>query len=88
MAIQDPVALLNRLLKEDGEAEWLEFKHNNANLDMIGKCVAACANAAILTTIASYALSSAIIWEMRHCENASRFRLRTISRCLTLLLSL
>jgi ATP-dependent DNA helicase RecG len=31
-----------------GEAEWLEFKQNNADPDMIGRTVAALANAAIL----------------------------------------
>ena len=48
MATQDPKALLTRLLAEPAETPWLEFKQNNADPDLIGRCVAACANAAIL----------------------------------------
>jgi len=48
LATQDPKALLTRLLAEPAETPWLEFKQNNADPDLIGRCVAACANAAIL----------------------------------------
>ena len=48
MATKDPVALLNRLLAEGPESEWLEFKANKANLDEIGEYLSAAANAAIL----------------------------------------
>jgi ATP-dependent DNA helicase RecG len=44
----DPRALLRRLLREPGENEWLEFKHYNADPQEIGRCVSACANAAML----------------------------------------
>jgi predicted HTH transcriptional regulator len=36
------------LLEEPAEMAWLEFKQNNADPELIGRCVAACANAAIL----------------------------------------
>jgi ATP-dependent DNA helicase RecG len=45
---QDPVAMLSRLLQEPTETPWLEFKQNNADPELIGRCVAACANAAML----------------------------------------
>jgi predicted HTH transcriptional regulator len=48
MAINNPQALLQRLLKEPVETEWLEFKHNNNNPDLIGEYVSACANSAML----------------------------------------
>ena len=48
MVTADPKALLQRLLEEPAEAPWLEFKHNNCNPDEIGRCISACANAAIL----------------------------------------
>jgi predicted HTH transcriptional regulator len=48
MATSDPKVLLKRLLEEPAECTWLEFKHNNSNVDEIGRCVSACANAAIL----------------------------------------
>ena len=48
MAISDPQKLLNILLKEPYEKEWLEFKHNNCDPAIIGKCVSAAANAAML----------------------------------------
>jgi ATP-dependent DNA helicase RecG len=48
MAIADPKKLLQRLLKEPHETEWLEFKHNKCHPDQIGKCVSAAANAAML----------------------------------------
>ena len=48
MGTQDPKALLRRLLEEPAETAWLEFKQNNADPELIGRCVAACANAAIL----------------------------------------
>lgn len=48
MAIKDPLALLDRLLREPAEQTWLEFKHNRCDPVDIGRCVSACANAAIL----------------------------------------
>jgi ATP-dependent DNA helicase RecG len=51
VTINDPSALLRRLLREPGEAEWLEFKHNNCDPDEIGRCTSACANASMLSGI-------------------------------------
>lgn len=48
MAIVDPCALLDRLLQEPTESEWLEFKHNHNNVDDIGEYISALANAAML----------------------------------------
>jgi ATP-dependent DNA helicase RecG len=48
MPIQNPCALLDRLLKEPSESEWLEFKHNNSDLEEIGSYISALANAAML----------------------------------------
>ena len=48
MTISDPRALLNRLLQEKAEAEWLEFKHNNTDPERIGQTISACANSAML----------------------------------------
>lgn len=48
MATQNPENLLNRLLQEQSEGAWLEFKHNNDDPDYIGRWISACANAAIL----------------------------------------
>lgn len=48
MAIKNPSHLLFRLLAERTESAWLEFKHNNGDPEMIGRCVSACANGAIL----------------------------------------
>jgi predicted HTH transcriptional regulator len=48
MVTIDPRALLRRLLQEPTETTWLEFKHNNCNPEEIGRCLSACANAAIL----------------------------------------
>ena len=48
MKTNDPTALLRRLLRERSETEWLEFKHNNCDLDEIGQCISACANSAML----------------------------------------
>lgn len=48
MATKDPGALLDRLLLEPTEVEWLEFKHNNSNPEKVGKIISACANAAML----------------------------------------
>lgn len=49
MTVNNPEQLLNRLLQETGESNWLEFKENNADPDYIGKWVSACSNAAILS---------------------------------------
>ena len=51
MTVEDPAALLRRLLLEPSENDWLEFKHNNADPDRIGEWVSACANAAILASV-------------------------------------
>lgn len=48
MTTANPVALLRRLLQETSEKPWLEFKVNNADPEMIGRTVSACANAAML----------------------------------------
>jgi len=48
MPINNPEALLRRLLEEPKETEWLEFKHNNGDPDLIGECASACANSAML----------------------------------------
>ena len=48
MATGDLKALLRRLLQEQHEGPWLEFKHDNCAPDVIGKTISACANAAML----------------------------------------
>ncbi len=48
MAVNDPEALLIRLLQEPDENSWLEFKENNCDPDLVARWVSACANAAIL----------------------------------------
>ncbi len=48
MATVDPKALLHRLLEEESERSWLEFKHNNWDPENVAKCLSACANACIL----------------------------------------
>ena len=48
MATKSPRALLDRLLSERTENAWLEFKSSNGDPDMIGRCVSACANGAML----------------------------------------
>ena len=48
MVTNNPAALLGRLVEEPVESDWLEFKQNNADPDMIGRWISACANAAIL----------------------------------------
>ena len=48
MPIQDPCALLRRLLNEPHEQEWLEFKVNNDDPQSIGEYVSALANSAML----------------------------------------
>jgi Putative DNA-binding domain len=48
MAISNPCALLDRLLREPAESEWLEFKHNQSNVEEIGEYISALANAAML----------------------------------------
>uniref|UniRef100_E6PU49 Putative transcriptional regulator n=1 Tax=mine drainage metagenome TaxID=410659 RepID=E6PU49_9ZZZZ len=40
--------LLDRLLAQGGETEWVEFKHNNADPQAIGEYISALANAAAL----------------------------------------
>jgi predicted HTH transcriptional regulator len=48
MPTKDPSALLQRLLHNAPECEWLEFKRNNTDPDAIGKTISACANGAML----------------------------------------
>ena len=48
MATLDARALLRRLLEEVREGPWLEFKRNNWDPDLVGRCLSACANASIL----------------------------------------
>jgi ATP-dependent DNA helicase RecG len=48
MATTNPCALLERLLSEPRESEWLEFKLNNSNVHEIGAYVSALANSAML----------------------------------------
>lgn len=70
MATADPKALLKRLLQEKSEVEWLEFKHNNCNPEVIGQTVAACANAAMLVD----SERAYIVWGI---ENGTKKRLGT-----------
>lgn len=48
MVTTNPPMLLERLLKEENESEWLEFKRGNADPQEIGEYVSALANAAML----------------------------------------
>jgi ATP-dependent DNA helicase RecG len=48
MPIQNPCALLDRLLAEPAESPWLEFKANNDDPQLIGEYVSALANASML----------------------------------------
>ena len=48
MATKQPCRLLDHLLRESAEREWLEFKVNNCNPQEIGEYVSALANAAML----------------------------------------
>lgn len=48
MPINNPCALLARLIKEPAESSWLEFKSNNDDPQLIGEYVSALANAAML----------------------------------------
>jgi ATP-dependent DNA helicase RecG len=68
-----PKALLARLLQEPRESAWLEFKQNNADPDEIGKCISACANAAILVERDR----AFIVWGI---ENKTKKRLGTTVR--------
>ena len=42
------ISLVNELLKQPNETEWLEFKHNNENKEMIGEYISALSNSAAL----------------------------------------
>jgi ATP-dependent DNA helicase RecG len=42
------IALIDHLCGQPAETEWLEFKHNNGDGKVIGRCIAALANAARL----------------------------------------
>jgi ATP-dependent DNA helicase RecG len=71
--IQDPRALLSRLLKEQSECSWLEFKHNNCDPLLIGQTISACANAAMLAERER----GFIVWGI---ENKSKLRIGTAVR--------
>lgn len=49
MNIQNPCALLDRLLQEPAESAWLEFKVNNSDPEQIGEYISALANSAMLS---------------------------------------
>ena len=42
------ISLIKELLKQPNETEWLEFKHNNENKEMIGEYISALSNSAAL----------------------------------------
>lgn len=42
------VSLIHELLKQPNETEWLEFKHNNKGLDLIGEYISSLSNSASL----------------------------------------
>lgn len=46
--INDFKYLINELLKEKKETEWIEFKHNNPLFDDIGEYISALSNSAAL----------------------------------------
>ena len=48
MAVHDPCRLLERLLVEPNEQEWLEFKRDNIDPEKLGRNVSALANSAML----------------------------------------
>ena len=48
MGIKDRCALLARLAAEPSESEWIEFKHNHASPDDIGKYISALSNSVML----------------------------------------
>lgn len=73
MTTNDPKALLRRLLREDTEAEWLEFKHNNADPERIGRTISACSNGAILKGRPS----AYVVWGI---EDKTKARLGTTVR--------
>jgi hypothetical protein len=50
MVIKNAHALLARLIAERTESAWLEFKQSNRDPEMIGRCVSACANGALLAS--------------------------------------
>ena len=42
------ISLIKELLKQPNETEWLEFKHNNQDKEMIGEYISALSNSAAL----------------------------------------
>ena len=48
MTLPQLSALLTELLRQPGECEWLEFKHNNDNPEQIGEYLSALANSTAL----------------------------------------
>ena len=42
------ISLIQELLKQPNETEWLEFKHNNYDKEMIGEYISALSNSAAL----------------------------------------
>ena len=52
------ISLIKELLKQPNETEWLEFKHNNFDKEMIGEYISALSNSAAL-----HSKTNAYIWE-------------------------
>lgn len=44
------ISLIKELLKQPNETEWLEFKHNNDDKEMIGEYISALSNSAALNS--------------------------------------
>ena len=42
------ISLMQELLKQPNETQWLEFKHNNYDKEMIGEYISALSNSAAL----------------------------------------
>ena len=42
------ISLVNELLKQPKESEWIEFKHNNSEPQTIGEYISALSNSAAL----------------------------------------
>jgi ATP-dependent DNA helicase RecG len=48
-SLDDPCSLLSALITVGREKEWLEFKHNNSDREVIGKNLSALSNSALLS---------------------------------------
>ena len=42
------ISLIQELIKQPNETQWLEFKHNNYDKEMIGEYISALSNSAAL----------------------------------------